>query len=129
MSLSPKLVNDFGIWLDDALLAAADTSAQAFNFNLYQAAETWDVELIGADEFDDASPDLACDPVFSYPELFFIPQSLVGVQWEKGLATALDLVILYIRGGRQRDVLRSSIAVGVGFVDGDLTIVWPESAA
>ena len=103
---------------------------RAFNFNLYEGvAETWDVEVTGAATFDPMDPDWACDPVFSYPEMLFIPWDTAGDQWEQALAAVIDLIAMYLRGGRHRDVLRASIAVGVGFVDGDLTVLWPETAA
>lgn len=45
------------------------------------------------------------------------------------LSLAIDLVTTYLRSGSNRHVLRWSEGVGGGFVDGDLTILWPENAA
>ena len=79
--------------------------------------------------FDAADPDWACDPIYSYPVVLFIPRDSVGDQWEQALAKAIELIAMYLRGGRHKEILRASLAVGVGFVDGDLTILWPETAA
>lgn len=130
MRTSPRLAADFAKWLDLMLSRKLPSDVRAFNFNLYEGvAHTWDVELVGAAFFDPGNPDWACDTIFSYPELFFMSHDVVGDQWEQGLAAAIELVATYLRGGRYRHVLRESLAVGVGFVDGDLTILWPESAA
>ena len=71
----------------------------------------------------------ASDSVYSYPEMCFLPFADAGTEWEKALSLAITLVSTYLRSGSKRFVLRESEGVGVGFVDGDLTILWPESAA
>jgi len=124
------LASAFAAWIDVALSRPIPAEVRAFNFNLYEGvARTWDMELIGTASFDPTDGDWACDSVFSHPELFFMSHDDVGDQWEQGLAVAIDLVATYLRGGRHRHMLRDSLGVGVGFVDGDLTILWPETAA
>jgi hypothetical protein len=129
MSDVTTLVSPFSAWLDDALSRRMPEDVRAFNFNLYEGERSWDVELVGTATFDPGNPSWACNAIYSYPELFFMPHDSVGLQWEQGLAAAIELITIYLRGGRHRDVLRSGVAVGVGFVDGDLTILWPETAA
>lgn len=125
-----NLSSDFAEWLNTALSMRMPAEIRAFNFNLYEGVgRTWDIELIGTAAFDPTDPDWACDSIFSHAELFFISQESVGEQWEQALATAIELISTYLRGGRHRDALRNSLAVGVGFVNGDLTILWPETAA
>ena len=123
------LVNGFAEWLDAAMNRKLPPEVQAFSFNLYEAPQTWDIEITGAAAFESANTDWACDPLFSYPELFYMPRFIVGTEWEHALAVAIELVTTYLRGGKHRDVLQSSLAVAIGFVDGDLTIVWPEMTA
>jgi len=124
------VTNDFAKWLDGALAGELPGNVRAFNFNLYEGTgRTWDMELVGAPTFDPNRSQWACDTTFSYPELFFMRHADIGNQWEQGLAQAIDLISIYLRGGRHRDVLRGSLGVGVGFVDGELSIVWPETAA
>ena len=126
--MKPKLLNAFAEWLDDAL-AQVPPEASAFNFNLAQSLATWDIEFTGAESYDPADPDWAVDPIYSYPPMFSLSKDDVGLEWEGALAAAIELVTTYIRSGAERDVLRASIAVGVGFVDGYISIVWPENAA
>ncbi len=124
-----SFVSPFAAWLDAALSRHIPDDVSAFNFNLYEGAATWDIEIVGAADYDPADSSWACDAIFSYPELFFMPHDTVGLQWEQALATAIELITIYLRDGSRREVLRSAVAVGVGFVDGDLTILWPETAA
>ena len=124
------LAGPFAAWLDAALSARIPAEVRAFNFNLYEGVQrTWDVELIGTAFYDPTNPDWACDPIYEYPELFFMPVDTAGYRWEQALATAIELITMYLRGGEHRDVLRNAVAVAVGFVDGDLTVLWPETAA
>jgi hypothetical protein len=123
-----NLPNEFARWLDAALSRPVPPEVRAFSFNLYEGvAHTWNVQLSGTAVFDPMDSDWACDPIFSYPELLFIPHDSVGDQWEQALAVTIDLIATYIRAGRHKDILRGSLAVGVGFVDGDLTVLWPET--
>ncbi|MFQ6311080.1 hypothetical protein [Lysobacter capsici] len=56
---------------------------------------------------------------------FELPRSVVGEAWEMGLAAANDLLARYMSSDRAGAVrLRQSQAVSVGFVDGDLQLVW-----
>jgi hypothetical protein len=124
-----SLLNGFAAWLDAAMNRKLPPELQAFSFNLYEAQGTWDMEITGAAAFDPANADWACDPLFSYPELFYMPRDIVGTEWEHALAVGIELVTIYLRGGKHREVLQSSLAIAIGFVDGDLTIVWPEMTA
>lgn len=124
------LASNFAHWLDGGLKQRIPAEVRAFNFNLYEGVScTWDIELTGATAFDSADPDWACDPVFFYSEMFFMSREVIGDEWEQGLVAAIELLTMYLQVGKSRDVLRDSLAVGVGFVDGDITILWPESVA
>lgn len=124
------LGNAFAQWLDAGLARGIPEQVRAFSLNLYEGVErTWDIEFSGATVFDPNDPVWACNPIFSYPEMFFMSYEFVGDQWEHGLAAAIELLATYLRGGRYRNILRDSLGVAVGFVDGDLTILWPETAA
>lgn len=128
--VSNSLGTHFAQWLDVGLTRGIPAQVRAFSFNLYEGVErTWDVELTGATVFDPDNAVWACNPIFSYPEMFFMSFEVVGEQWEQGLAAAIELVATYLRGGRYRNILREALGVAVGFADGDLTILWPETAA
>jgi len=111
-------------WVDSVLDRPIPPQVVAFNFNLYDAPATWDVQLIGAPSFDPANPDWACDELFDSGQPFFeLPHLRNDESWEEGLARAIDLVREYLRTGRNAGRLRSAKGVGVGFVDGELEIV------
>lgn len=119
----------FAEWANAALPKALRHRVVAYNFNLYAGERSWDIELVGTSRFDAEDPDWACDSIFSWPELFRLPHEAVGTHREEALTTSLELVSTYLRLGREHEILQSSAGVGIGFVDGELTLLWPENAA
>jgi hypothetical protein len=116
----------FSKWIDAALSANESQRVVAYNFNLYEgAAPEFHVELIGASEFTKDDEDWACAEVFATRDnLFVIPHDLAGEKWEDGLAFAVKLVRRYLEEGELRDTLKARKAVGVGFVDGNIELVF-----
>jgi hypothetical protein len=57
-------------------------------------------------------------------DLFEIPRSGKKDDWKEGLDLAMALVSSYLQQGAQAPRLKSSRAVTVGFVDGDIEIVY-----
>jgi hypothetical protein len=117
---------DFAAWLDGRLAVPMPPAVVAFSLNLYEGNDSFDVQLSGASSFDPEDETWACNPVYADEEnLFRIARGLVLDDWE----AALDLVLLcmerYLREGERSAVLRASRGVGVGFVDGDLHVIWP----
>jgi hypothetical protein len=97
----------------------------AFAFNLYESRGAHHMELIGAASFDEEDPDWACDDVFMSPDRFALPHTVVGKGWEEGQAGAEELIRKYLESSRPgAEILKSGEAVAVGFVDGDLSVVW-----
>ena len=116
------MLNKFSSWVDRILLENASTPVAAYNFNLYQHEEGFAIQLIGAKSFDQSDSDWACDEAFSSGEdLFELPA--VG-DWQDCLRVAKSLVEQYLETGKQALRLKASRAVGVGFVDSDLEIVY-----
>jgi hypothetical protein len=125
------LYRRFAAWTDHACSRTIPEAALAFSFNLAETSDAFVVELIGSPTFEPENPDWACDEVFEVrdPE-FALPHAEVGNEWERVLRIAVTMVRRYLQdttnaGGR----LREATVVAVGFVDGDLEIVWPEKAA
>ena len=116
------MYNEFATWLDAALEADLPEDIAAFNFNLYEDDEyLWSIELIGASRFDAEDPDWACDEVFTNREE---PLSWSAeTDWETVLETMTQYVEKYLAEGENAAILKNSEAVGIGFVDGDITIV------
>ena len=123
-----EIYKSFAEWLD-SLLEKNDIPAdtKAFNFNLYdEEGDVYSVQLIASDIFDASDDEWACYEIWSSEEdLFFVDTSdeddKSGETFEK---FATDMISDYIA---QNDVLRR-VPVGIGFVDGDLNIIFiPEN--
>ena len=120
-----EIYTDFSNWLDKQLSKELPNNVVAVNFNLYEGSEnTFDIELIGCDSFDEDDGDWACDEVFSTREdLFYITRTGDIAQWEQGLLFITTLVEKYLRKGKYADKLKGFTAVGISFVDGDIDIL------
>ena len=122
--------DSFANWLTAALSNGLPSSVRALSFNLYEPAfedgVTFGVELIGTDRFDEEDTDWACDEVWEPTERgLTIPSDYSGDTWEECLARMSALVERHISEATQNAVvLKSADGIGVGFVDGDLQIVW-----
>jgi hypothetical protein len=125
-----QLMNDgfivqFVSWADRVLLEYGLAPAVAYNFNLYEHEKAFVIQLIGTKSFDTNDDDWACDEAFSSGEdLFELPHQIVGADWRKGLEAARFLVESYLERSKRAEKLKASRAVGVGFVDGDLELVY-----
>ena len=117
---------DFSSWLDKHLSKDFPDGIIAINFNLYEGmGQTYDVEFVGCGSFDENDEDWTCDEVFTTREdLFSIPQTGDISQWEQGLLFVITLVKKYFVEGMYADKLKSYKAVGVGFVGGNIEILY-----
>ena len=122
------MYNEFEAWLDAALEADLPENIAAFNFNLYEDGDNlWSIELIGASRFDMEDPDWACDEVFTNREE---PLSWrAETDWEEVLETMTQYAERYLEEGKYSALLKEYEAVGIGFVDGDLNIVYVSAEA
>jgi hypothetical protein len=97
----------------------------AYNFNLTDHTG-WLVEAVGTSTYDPANDDWACDSIWECDHGYEISKSLLP-----GSAGALEHIANQIgkfvaqSAHRKAAALRESVAVCVGFVDGNLTRVWP----
>ncbi len=130
MTVTPDLAARFKKWLDAAFSRRIPRKAVAFNFNLYEYEDSFHVDLIGAPSYDPENSGWACNEVFVAREpIFRIPRSAEIKTWRKALTVAVRLVRAYLRqDGPHSRRLKNSCAVTVGFVDGDLVVVWPPAA-
>ena len=114
---------DFFEWLDLILKNELNSEIKAINFNLYEDTDNkWSVELVGTFSFDRDNDDWACDEVFDTRD-----NTLSWVQnttWEDVLQEAIGKIQKYIEVGKYAEQMRTYSGVGVGFVDGDITIVY-----
>ena len=124
----------FFAWIDWALSQPIPETTVAFHFNLYEGESSVHVQLIGTESFD-AGDNLETDywpsteTFTTGEEIFEIPFSVAGSEWRQWLRTCKEMVTQYIADGALSKVLLSSRGVGMGFVDGDMHVLWQEGDA
>ncbi len=120
-------------WLERNLPTEVPKSVQAFAFNLLDSADadncTFSVELIGAEIFDIKNPDWACEEVWEPAERQLdIPNDFSGKRWQQCLGKIRSLVLAILQEDSIASrSLKSTRGVGLGFVDGDLEVLWHHS--
>jgi hypothetical protein len=120
---------EFAKWLD-SLLEENDMpeNLAAFCFNLYdEEDETYGIQLIASDEFsEDDGGDWACSEIWSSEEnIFYIDHSdEADADRARGMEFICGLINKYLEQGTQRSILLAAEAVGAGFVDGELELIF-----
>lgn len=120
---------DLFAWIDEALSKARPEPTVAFHFNLYEGVDSVHVQLTGTDAFvGGGAPEWDYWPgseTFTTGEdIFKIPFDVAGSDWRQWLDTSMGMLRSYVATGGKSDVLRVSKGVGVGFVDGDMHVLW-----
>jgi hypothetical protein len=123
--ISNKNFEIFSEWLNKILDIGLPDSIIALNFNLYEGAEqTYDIQLIGSDEFDENDSDWACNEIFTTGEnLCYISRTNDIANWENGFVAIKEIINEYLTKGKYANYLKNFKAIGAGFVDGDLEIL------
>lgn len=117
----------FRTWLESAL-RTVPVSVRAFAFNLNESSgdqAPFSVEVTGATSFDTDDEDWACDEVWeAMPRSLAIPATFSSRSWETCLENIKALVLKTVQDERAGNILRTREAIAVGFVEGDLVLVW-----
>ena len=120
----------FFSWIDQILSNKLPKGIVAFNFNLYEGKDSYHIQLIGASSFSETNSDWPCDELFSTGEdVFVVETKLAGSHWQDALSYCKKMISDYLKFGQKRNVLLSSKAVGMGFADGDLIILYKTSTS
>jgi len=120
---------EFNNWLQDALQQEIPTSVRAFSFNLFEYPEKeeakFGVELVGTKTFNESDPDWACDEIWE-PKQRKLEISILfsGGDWKQCQAKVKSLAVEFLRNGPGAGILKSRQGVGIGFVDGDMEVIW-----
>lgn len=120
----------FITWLNSCLEPQIPDAVCAFSFNLNQPAFEPDVkfgiELVGAGTFDKEDPDWPCNEVWEPTNRgISIPLQYSGDAWEPCLAKMKALLLQQIESDSPAAKKMKSVSgVGIGFVDGDLEVLW-----
>ena len=112
-------------WLNNALEQEIPSGTTAFNFNLYEdEPNTWSMELVGTKDFDPDDDDWAC---YETTDLGTREEPLSWekeAEWDEILDEIVDALKQYLENGLHAEILKSYAGVGVGFVDGDIEILY-----
>ena len=117
--MNKKIQTDFNSWLDK-ILNGIDQIPVAWNFNLY---EPFCIELIGTKSYNKKDEDWTCDEIYASRESHSNFE-LNFDSWEQTLSSTIDLIENYLKLGSNKEKLLESNAVGCGFVDGDLKVLY-----
>lgn len=130
--IQTEIYEEFDKWLD-TLLENNDMpeNTRAFNFNLYDESDdaydtAFGIQLIASDKFSEDDDDWACSEVWtSEEEVFYVDSS---DETDKSRKNSQDcakaLISSYLEDGKYAHILRAAEAIGVGFVDGDIEILY-----
>lgn len=114
---------DFEKWLNRVLEENIPIGGAAVNFNLYEDSDRhWSIQLISASYFDEEDSDWCCEEEFTTGEDLFTWKQDTG--WEEILDVSCDMIRKYLEEGKYADELKKYEAVAVGFVDGDLEVLY-----
>jgi hypothetical protein len=123
--MNGNIFNGFYEWLDKILENNSFDKIVAFNFNLYEGFNEYHIQLIGSDKFDEKDQDWACSEVFTSGEdIFKINTENAGEKWFEALDCCIKIATEYLENGKNKDKILGKKAVGIGFVDGDLYILY-----
>jgi hypothetical protein len=129
MCMSELVKSEFFAWADEALSQPISTDTVAFHFNLYEGTDSVHVQIMGTESFDDHGRYWPGDKTFSTGEdIFYVLFKDAGPEWPEWLESMKRLVSEYIESGSKSEVLRRSKGVGIGFVDGDMHVLWRPAA-
>lgn len=107
---------------------AIPKEVRAFSFNLYELDSDdlpFGVQLIGSSIFDIEDEDWACEQVWdATPRILEIPVTFSMNSWETCLANMKRLVLAAMDQKTIGETLKTREGVAIGFVDGDLDLVW-----
>ena len=113
----------FEAWLDESLAREIPAEVVSLVLNMY---EPWCIGLVGFGSYFAGDGDLGCDEgLYTSSRTLDLPESAVGGDWESVLESCKGMIGGYLeRECAGSAVLKRSIAVAVGFVDGELELVW-----
>lgn len=131
--LLSSVKRSFFAWTDRALSKRIPDATVAFHFNLYEGGDSVHVQLMGTDSFvsgviTEHSYWPGSETFSTGEDVFKIPYAVAGKDWQAWLQTSVELVRSYIASGKKSIILKGACGVGIGFVDGDMYLLWQASA-
>jgi hypothetical protein len=124
MSVPDSIKREFFAWADRHVSQFIHANAVAFHFNLYEGHDSVHVQIDGTDSFNTENYWPGKRICSSGEDIFEVPFECAGANWRDWLQTLTALCTDYVSKGERSDVLRKSLGVGIGFVDGDMYVLW-----
>ncbi|MDE5985351.1 MAG: hypothetical protein K2H13_08875 [Eubacterium sp.] len=113
----------FDIWLNNIFAEPLSADIKAICFNLYDDGDNkWSIEFVGTSSFDENNTDWACNEVFTTRDNPFV--LIREYSWKDAENLFTEMVSEYLKGGKYANKLKAYTAIGIGFVDGDLNIIY-----
>ena len=114
--------SSFYNWLENAL-KKLPSDVEAINFNLYEDnGDKWSVELVGTSTFDENNSDWACSEIYTTRETPYVLREKSDWKAIENLFTTF--LLNYLERGKYAHILKECRGIGIGFVDGDLSILY-----
>lgn len=113
-------------WFDDIFAKDFPSDVVAIIFNIYEDGENeWSFEVVGTSRFDREDSDWGADEVTDFgtrDEPYEFEEECI---WQGIHAEISSYVKLYLEEGKYAGKLKSLQGIGVGFVDAELEVVFP----
>ena len=117
--------NTVAKWIDKHLAKGVPDNVVAFCFNLYEESDgSWAMEIIGSERFDSEDEDWACNELTDFGSRKKLYTWKMDCEWEEALAYMTGELNEYLENGKYAALLKSRTAVGIGFVDGNIEILY-----
>lgn len=112
-------------WLNHVLGQKIPSVIRAFCFNLYEDEnDGWSIELVGTETFDLEDEGWACDEITDFGTRDEPLSWKKEAAWNEVLSEVISALKQYLENGLYADVLKSRAGVAVGFVDGNIEILY-----
>ena len=120
------MYEDFAKWLDSVLERCLQVDAVALNFNIYEEEDSeWSIQLVATASYTEENDDWACDEVYSSEEDLYYWKN--EADWTEVYEQVVDFVNEYFEKGKYIEELKRYEAIGIGFVDGDIGVVFQKN--
>ena len=119
------MFDEISKWLDNALNQEIPDKVVAFCFNLYEDGNNkWSMEFVGTDRFDVDDEEWGCDEVTDFGTRTNSYTWEESKKWNEILNEITSLLKDYLVSGTYSECLKEKCGIGVGFVDGDIEIIY-----
>ena len=118
------MFEDVSKWLDSIMLEGI-SEGEGVCFNLYEdGGDNWSMDIEVSEKYDPDDDDWACDPIYNSDEVFTWKQD---DEWDEVFEDMIQILLKYMNEGKYADQLKENYkAIAVGFVDGDLELLYEQ---